>query len=1061
MFTIPGDLNPGGFTLSFSEDRGLLSTNDLYIDDIAVVEKLDLLIPQPSFPLDMSDGIESLRHRRHELGRFRLTILAGGLERALKERLQTSGLFTLWAIAFEEDHLSVLLTEGATDGYAFSLRLLPTPTETGFNLLIDSPTAYGPSTRNLLDTAASAVEALFGIRPQGLHILLPNLVHSALIRVLPDRGWRLPNDTEKQLTDVRISADRIVFQYTHPDLAVATDASDRKQRSEKLETLKTKEESRITEIGDNFVTAGNLEDARRFYTKLLDRDPDAAFAAARVAMLDVVHADTRETAVSLIENALSYAPKRRDLNAVLLHGAAIFKDAEKEKKALETILDHGNSCERMAAGVRLGRMLLDDAPETAVSILERVANIRRNDKTALDALMHAVVVVKDLERLSRLIPRRIAAETTPEGRAEAHAFVGGILLTLNEVHDAAVHFEKAVLADPKNLAAAWGQAEALCLLGDTTRAIERFESLTTRLHALGDKRGASNAAARLADIWLEKNELSLAVQRLVESIESAPDRPDRRLRLAEVWMNTDRPEASAMEIETALKLLGETPNAALEASALVTLSGIYLYDLNDLEAARTTARRGIQRTPSVEGCKDILRRVLERKGHAQDAAGQFDTPGDVLETAHDFRDLGETRTAIQMLEKGVTQFPENMEIADAIIELCRQDGAREQLYLSLIERIETVGSPRRRAEMEVELGNLCLTDKENPSAAICWFRSALEKVPSRDAETGIAAAAKMLQGQAEQLLADGNAEAADMIFAAVQEDTGGTDAYADRLANAEAALAGGDLTTAAMLSAALSLAPRETRIRAAIVTAGVLAAEGRTERAVQLLEQAVSGQVDSGKRLLYIGAVKINATHLADPEAAAEFLQRVVKSNPKDEEADTALMELLSLGADRVRLAEYLAVKRTPFNQERFRRAAELFKESGLNERAAVVLETLYRETDAIDDLFILAELLRKIGNHEVLIGMLEERRNEDPRVDEMLKRDLAVYADLLKYRSIDADEPYPQNGLVTIDPERATPNTSGLLLPISTDAPLPELSADDKSLDEKLSSAFNRLRIK
>ena len=246
-----------------------------------------------------------------------------------------------------------------------------------------------------------------------------------------------------------------------------------------------------------------------------------------------------------------------------------------------------------------------------------------------------------------------------------------------------------------------------------------------------------------------------------------------------------------------------------------------------------------------------------------------------------------------------------------------------------------------------------------------------------------------------------------------------------------------------------------------MITARVLAAEDRAERAVQLLEEATNGQDTEGKRILLLGAIHIQPSHLLNPDVAVQFLLQSRQESPDDAAVDEALISLFSQSGDSARLAEYLCTRTTPFDRDRFRRGASLFTSAGLHERAAAVLEMLYDETDAIDDLFLLAEAFRRTGKHEVLISMLEERRNEDPRIDTLLKQELAVYSELLKRRSMNSDDSFATDGVITVDPNRSTPDSSGLLLPLSTDAPLPELSTDEESLDEKISSAFHRLRIK
>ncbi len=967
---------PDGFTLHFADGRGSLFARELRINDAVVVNEIELAIAQISFPFDMSEGVGGLMHYRHSLERMSVTVFADGLQNVLEERMKADPRFRPWTLSFVEGGLSfgyvdLLLHEGAVEARrALCLRLIPTLSEGRFEVLIDVPIPFGPVEGNLVSAAMSALKTVFGVRPSGLIARLENLPRDILLHVLPKRGWRLPDDEGIQLSDFQLFEDRISFRYEHRDSISRADipAPSIEDGEVKLETgepelyktappeqLKTappgrldiaklREELHTLKEVDRLILQNRPDEARRALAALIDRAPDNPSVIARSAILDATDRKLWKNSLHRTMLAAKRVHNRRDLTASCLHGFANSNDKEAEAEILRHLLDSGQGPQQLAAGIRLGWLLMSSDLKQAVSIFERTASLYRDDRTALLALMEAAAKNRDLERVRRLLPRFIAGYTASEDRALAHATVGEVMLTLGDVDTALSHFETACAVDPKNEKAAFGLAETLVRLKDYSRAAERLEVLASTLKTAGDLSGSATASARLADIWMEKDEPSLAIQRLSESIALDPGKPERRLALAKAAVKTANIGRAVKELEIAVRQAEAADDRRLFAESLTLLAGLYLYELDEPEAARAAARRGLSAKEPVRALEEILRRALDRRTAFEDGTrSPFGTPGEVLELAWDFLRVRDEKAAIRTLESGIAFFPESVEIEDKLIEYTRQTKDVDRLFKALTSRLETVVSPRRRAEMEIELGNLCLTQKNDAAAAACWFKSALDKVPLEAAESGLEAAISKLKE----------------------------------------------------ISSTVSFGPF---------------------------------QKDGGP---------LNLPPLDDESARAEqYLARLV-------------------GAD---LAEHLSRRQSAIDPERLRRAAALFLSEGMTERAKSVLETLYRETDAIDDLFLLVNVLKQLREYEVLIGMLEERRNEDPRVDERLKEELSAYTRMMRGFSVSPLDSVSEDPL---DPERTTPRTDGMSLPMDTDPPMPDLTEDEESLNEKLSFAFNQLRLK
>ena len=80
----------------------------------------------------------------------------------------------------------------------------------------------------------------------------------------------------------------------------------------------------------------------------------------------------------------------------------------------------------------------------------------------------------------------------------------------------------------------------------------------------------------------------------------------------------------------------------------------------------------------------------------------------------------------------------------------------------------------------------------------------------------------------------------------------------------------------------------------------------------------------------------------------------------------------------------------------------------------------------------------------------MEERQNEDKRVQEMLKQDLKAYSSLLKQRSLSPNAAPPRDSAQKrLKPPSLYPEESR------------EILDDTEVLEESLSSAFSKLRKK
>jgi tetratricopeptide (TPR) repeat protein len=747
-----------GFALRFARGRGVLQLEGETVSPAVKVDHLEMTIPKISFPFDFTSGIGGLRDRRLVLSRLTLTIGLDGLEELLRGRLSASSWITKPRFCFENSCISVLLEYGPPESRVpFSFRLLPSSGKRSPSLLIDEPRAYGPMPAPLLLVPAAVVREVTGTRLDGIELFPPDPVKAALMRIMPRRGWRIPDHSEIRLAELELLPDRAVLDYRAPELI--EDDAQSPTSAVGLERLRKLEESRLVRTGDRSLDAGDTDGARAVYSRLLDQEPDNSLVAARLAMLDVVDGEMRDTARALVTTAAVRSPDRTDLRAVQAHGAALAGDEPAEIEALEALFEKGLSLERLSAGLRLGELLGERDPERAAIWLERAIKARREDSQAIMALMRIHAAAGRSEEVGRLIPRWIAVHKSPSGRAYAHLRAGMLLLeALDDASGAVRHFERAALAAPENMEAAWGLADSLAGAGEAERAISQFERLERRCAEAGDNIGAARAMESIGRVWMSEGEPDLAAPRFREALAATQPTAWRHARLCDALAALGRHAEAASELENALKRARPEDQSFPWAEKALDLADIYLDHLKDQESAEPWIRAAAERPEAEERARTALVRLLEHRGSWSELTSRLerrlkDEPSaeNAIALARARVKAGEYGTALATLESAAKRFPKRADLLDVMIEASRGAGERSRLRKALIDRLATAEDPEHRASMSAEIGALELSAFENPGAAIGWFRRAIDDSPDLvDAHQGLVDALRRL-GRGEEL----------------------------------------------------------------------------------------------------------------------------------------------------------------------------------------------------------------------------------------------------------------------------------------------------------------------
>ncbi len=999
--------NSDGFSLSFSGGQGILTLRGEPLSDLVTVEQLDLVIPNLAFPFDITGGVGGLRNKRHILSRLTLTVMLDRLEGFVQTKLPDNSLCVNPNVRFEKDHVAVMLDYGPEGSRVpITFRLVPLSSNNQIALLIDDYRTYGPLPASLLLVVATCIKEMTGLNPDGVNIALPEPIKASLLGLLPPRGWRIPDHGQVTLHSLELLPDRAILDYRHPSYTdgafpatfIGDDATE-------IESRRKQEESHIVRSGDLKLADGQTDSARTAYAEMLDKDPSSPVIASRLAGVDVVDHNLRDTACSLVAGALKNFPERNDLRTVLAHGAAISGNTAQEEQILKQCAEKSNSLERLAIGLRRGRLLIDTDPTAAAQALEGALAAERSHRHVLKTLIEAHALVGNLERVRTLIPRWIAIHKEARDRAHAYVTVGDILLTdMNQPKEAAKHFEKAALSDPQNLDAAWGIAEAISRAGEFQRAITQFERLERIYRERDNPKGIAQALEAIGEIWLEREEPALALQRLREAVELTPGSSHLHVSLANALHKTSRPADAAAELETALHHAGSDSKDLWWGETALRLAEIYMTDLGDAASAEPWARAGVD-FPEIEAqARELLLTSLEKQGRHDTVTEELErefakspTADSAFRMADALRAQENMDGLLSALENAVRALPDSVEMVDALTEAYREAGRYAQLRDTLAKRVDSVISAERRAQICVEIGNLELSEFNDPSAAVPWFRSALKDAPTlNDANEGLDSALRRLYQKAEGLQKSGDFETARKLFTEIRDTGEDTKVFAAALGEAESSLKLGDYEVALRAAMKASEGPIDLKARATIVTAQAFLELDGPDEAVRRLELAANDVEPSEAISLLLLASDICVDKLADKNKAELLLKEAYSIDPRDETVDAKLIALLEDSGKLLSLAEHLAVYREK-DTDRMKRAAAIFLDENQPNMAVRVLEELHNRTQDRESARLLARAYRKTDHLYDLITLIDtcSARKEGP--DEALIDELEIFADILE----------------------------------------------------------------
>jgi tetratricopeptide (TPR) repeat protein len=208
----------GAFRLTFVQGRGLLSLTGRDFENLGRVDRLELEIPNLSFPFDMSGGVARFKNRRLRLRELSLSVGAAELKGFLtRAPLGDFGIFDpLVTIEGTRLTLCARVVLGDREVEMTALAALSTHSPRGVSLCVYDVRAYGflPVPAPLVvmalfsalgaESPVSSDHAADSPLPPLLHIRGPaeirlELCDLVMLAILPMHGWRLPERSQVQL----------------------------------------------------------------------------------------------------------------------------------------------------------------------------------------------------------------------------------------------------------------------------------------------------------------------------------------------------------------------------------------------------------------------------------------------------------------------------------------------------------------------------------------------------------------------------------------------------------------------------------------------------------------------------------------------------------------------------------------------------------------------------------------------------------------------------------------------------------------------------------------------
>jgi tetratricopeptide (TPR) repeat protein len=708
------------FEISIEDGRGLLLLRPRTFFGWLAVEKLELEIPEVSFPLDITRGIKQFQGQRCKLVGATFALDAAGASAFVRGRAPL-----LAAAGFEQ--VRVRLRGGMAELGA-SARVGGLEAELGAHATFDvdgrdlrvrlaQAFTFGFLRRPAPLLAHDLLCLLFGASPGsdgeetdapvavGLAEVLLHPLDLLLQRLLPSAGWRLPDADGVRLIGSTLTNGRVELRYGAGSVEAA--GGDTIGRP-------------AAPVGDALLLRNDLSGAAAAYRA--GPAGDRLLVERRLAVACARDGSLREAetvARAALDEWPDFQPARLALAAVALARGRSQEAAEQFAQVMEAAESAGHVEMVVRAALVGARSLSDSDPARAAAFYERALRDRPDEEQAARALAELYAALGRWRELERLLSARAAAAPVDDPRAQAalQLRLGELLLgKLGEPAAARDVLAAVTRLDAENPQAWDLLARAHLQLDEPRAAIAALEQLAARPAVGEDPAWQARVEVRVARILVELGEPDEGLRRYRRARALAPDDAEILESAAQLAARQgDLPGAiadyrqlvalraaqpmrlrlaadellklllAAGELDAAHRLIAETGEPAAEIS--ITLAARE-EAAGQLDAAVASLRRAAERVAPERGAELELERarLLCRIGR--------DGEEDALETAH----------------RLAPHAPAGVAAARRLAERARTvgDGAREAAWLDGLlagpRPADVVELVLRRAQLHVERG---------------------------------------------------------------------------------------------------------------------------------------------------------------------------------------------------------------------------------------------------------------------------------------------------------------------------------------------------------------------
>jgi tetratricopeptide (TPR) repeat protein len=557
--------------LRLLDRRAFVGFPPLAVAPGVTISDFALLIPDVSFPFNVSSGASRYQRRRLHFGFLELTVEAEAVGRAVAEVAGRLGELEDVRLHFRAGLLEAqarlrgpertpLTFKVAFDGdgerlavFAYDVRLYgfsPTPS-VSLPLLLTRALAQG----ELLPEVAVRGGSGFTTR------VLPALCQKAAV----SRGFKVPELHDARLAAAEVTPRGLKLRFAAGGLPPPAPPDE--------ELLLTLEGARAFADAEALLAEGRLAEAREAYLRSGDVAEAHPFAAERLLSLLVADPQAHELALDVAASLL----KRRDRSPAALWGEAVVRERRGEAaRAAERFLalcaqarKAGEEAAAFFAAEAAARAARDAAPQVAVRALHEVLGLKPDHLPSLQALARAADLARDRVGAVRAYRRIAALARDTSESAAAHVQLARLCADAeDDVAGARLHCEAALRLTPD-------QPDALLLLGElchrsgehlrALKALDRLREVAMARHELDRVGRADLLAGRVWEEGLKQHENALLRYR--EAAALLPQEPEVHFLLARTAEALGKVQEALAGYAQAVELAGPAPRDAAARSA--------------------------------------------------------------------------------------------------------------------------------------------------------------------------------------------------------------------------------------------------------------------------------------------------------------------------------------------------------------------------------------------------------------------------------------------------------------------------------------------------------------